>query len=839
MHDFSLDVAVEEAASPPLHIAPQANESYSSPKNRHSADCDVTHDLLYPTYGVCSAVVAMDTAVGQKAVRTLSECEADQNKRRRKDPQLAFWLERILHWFPELHTKTYFVPPVHFCRESVVVDSVAGEPVAFQVPVPGLLPASSQSPKPCTANGCCLSSQPGGAGAPEAPPVSRLLVGQASSPQNGSWSPNRQNAGQGRTAQHVDFTACCLWSSLRDRPGKPMKIGDGQVRDDRAQQHVLHCLRALADRRDDVMMVLSELKYENYLRKLRARKSSKASKAKIPEEETYPTSYSIADTRMQRGDFDVLIIHKTHGILVGEIKSTGDNLDELCLGDERTRILTAKMKQVVGQLDKAEAVLRHLMKDLPSVRISKTVFLPHVTRDQLLQVMQQNSELAKTVCDCLGSKDVAEAVSLCLCSDQLSSTATPWKVTSEVQDHLTEWWRRRVLSEGPDQNMSDNMYEQLVARSDDDEDIGTDNYCEVFIKQLNHTLAAGGRTEGDGEGEGKVYRHDYDLVDKDTPEGAAKELATHATNGSLYVIADEAGPDLSQKYRGRPFSDLCTSLLGKVPGLHMWAAAMRHGHKPDCLRKESLTIPLRCPPVVVREVEMAEEIRTGDVLPYVTGLALTAPTDGPRVRVLVHRGHKAIFPEYCVECGRATADVLMNDLHVGVQGVQSATGQKASRGESSSPPPLKYRDVLVLCPHPHTDTPFVRALRDRDLPVQIVPEKPDDDMIRAVALATRDVVTVSHWTNVHGLERKVIVGLAPDAGVYHRLQQMSRCTAQLICMSNLLRVLFDNLDDHLIHNNSRSNNSEVHVFSLVSEKTPEEHTTASAATVQDNSKQLG
>lgn len=167
------------------------------------------------------------------------------------------------------------------------------------------------------------------------------------------------------------------------------------MRDDRAQQHLLHCLRALADRRDDVMMVLSELKYENYLRKLRAKKSSKASKAKIPEEDAYPTSYSIADKTMQRGDFDVLIIHKTHGILVGEIKSTGDNLEALCLSEERTRILNDKMVQVVGQLNKAETVLRHLMKDLPSVRISKTVFLPHVTREQLLQVMQQNSELAK------------------------------------------------------------------------------------------------------------------------------------------------------------------------------------------------------------------------------------------------------------------------------------------------------------------------------------------------------------------------------------------------------------------------------------------------------------
>lgn len=167
------------------------------------------------------------------------------------------------------------------------------------------------------------------------------------------------------------------------------------MRDDRAQQHVLHCLRALADHQDDVMMVLSELKYENYLRKLRAKKSSKASKSKISEEDAYPTSYSIADKTMQRGDFDVLIIHKTHGILVGEIKSTGDNLEALCLSEERTRILNDKMVQVVGQLNKAETVLRHLMKDLPSVRISKTVFLPHVTREQLLQVMQQNSELAK------------------------------------------------------------------------------------------------------------------------------------------------------------------------------------------------------------------------------------------------------------------------------------------------------------------------------------------------------------------------------------------------------------------------------------------------------------
>lgn len=107
-----------------------------------------------------------------------------------------------------------------------------------------------------------------------------------------------------------------------------------------------------------------------------------------------------------------------------------------------------------------------------------------------------------------------------------------------------------------------------------------------------------------------------------------------------------------------------------MPGLHLWAAAIRQGHRPTLLHLETLTHPLRCPPSVVREVQQAEEMQNNDVLQYAEDVTLTSPTDGPTVTWLLHGGqqHGGAHPEYCEECGMATADYLRNKLNVGKSG---------------------------------------------------------------------------------------------------------------------------------------------------------------------------
>ncbi|KAK7503919.1 hypothetical protein BaRGS_00005042, partial [Batillaria attramentaria] len=56
--------------------------------------------------------------------------------------------------------------------------------------------------------------------------------------------------------------------------------------------------------------------------------------------------------------------------------------------------------------------------------------------------------ITMNLCQCLNAVDLSVAVERCLCSDQLSSTS---------------WWRHAVLDNGPDVNMTSQLYETLVA----------------------------------------------------------------------------------------------------------------------------------------------------------------------------------------------------------------------------------------------------------------------------------------------------------------------------------------------------------------------------------------
>ncbi|XP_070188591.1 uncharacterized protein [Littorina saxatilis] len=248
---------------------------------------------------------------------------------------------------------------------------------------------------------------------------------------------------------------------------------------------------------------------------------------------------------------------------------------------------------------------------------------------------------------------------------------------------------------------------------------------------------------------------------------------------------------------------LVARLAESVPGLHLWAAGVRHDAIPPSLRPEPLTVPLRCAPSVLREVQTAVGRMTGGIHNY-SDSGVPAPGDGLRVIRLSHHGnaHTGRWPAECRQCGKEVAAELRR-LGVG------------SGGNSlpNSPAPLSYCDVFIITRSSELQDDIkddagrvtsrasgvVRGLRDEGLPVCVLGEQ-DWRHNRArlerdlhdVAVAATDRVTVTDYNYVHGLERRVVVmlpgrnkendeGLSDEViDLTDRLWAASRCTTQLI-----------------------------------------------------------
>ncbi|XP_025112767.1 uncharacterized protein LOC112575259 [Pomacea canaliculata] len=118
-----------------------------------------------------------------------------------------------------------------------------------------------------------------------------------------------------------------------------------------------------------------------------------------------------------------------------------------------------KLKVAMTQLDKAEAMLSHLVSDIaPGLRISKTIAVPNLTRHQVQQAVSDDLQLTQDLCRCLGTVEPADIPGLCLCSDQTG------EVSSDGLKEMENWWQRRVTEAGPDSHMTCHVYKTLVAR---------------------------------------------------------------------------------------------------------------------------------------------------------------------------------------------------------------------------------------------------------------------------------------------------------------------------------------------------------------------------------------
>ena len=138
---------------------------------------------------------------------------------------------------------------------------------------------------------------------------------------------------------------------------------------------------------NEVIFVISQLAYVNYLKD-------------VPEHlrGLLPTPKDMEKENQHRGDFDLLIIHRYHGLFACEVKAVGDKLAGNT-ESETNEIISKKIVRAVEQLRKAEKVLRHLVSlHEPPPRVNKCLMLPNLTRDVLRRVLHASPQLKQVKC---------------------------------------------------------------------------------------------------------------------------------------------------------------------------------------------------------------------------------------------------------------------------------------------------------------------------------------------------------------------------------------------------------------------------------------------------------
>ncbi|XP_025112758.1 uncharacterized protein LOC112575254 [Pomacea canaliculata] len=335
-----------------------------------------------------------------------------------------FWIQWVEAAFPDLDSRAYFLPPVYFNRVPMTRQSAAGQNVLV------------------------LQSTP-------KPPVKLMGLEENLGDLLSSSEINTSSNVDEKTSNHLKTVP----SPAQDSIPQPAPVQDSDIRNDAAMQRVLFSLQKLSEKTKEVLVGISQLQFGQYL----GEPCYAAAAKHLPRPDTLPSPLS---RKRKEGDFDVLLIHRQYGLVICEVKAFGDNLKDLSMKQQDIdKNIRKKLKDAITQLDKAEAMLSHLVSDIaPGLRISKTIAVPNLTAHQVQQAVSGDFNFAQDMCRCLGTTDLSAITGLCLCSDQMSDHTTPGDVSSDVLREMENWWQRRVAETGPDSHMTCHVYKTLVAR---------------------------------------------------------------------------------------------------------------------------------------------------------------------------------------------------------------------------------------------------------------------------------------------------------------------------------------------------------------------------------------
>ena len=270
--------------------------------------------------------------------------------------------------YPDFERRTICVPPVHFNKVPYVRGTVPGTGQSALVlqqpsgaaPVNAVRPVSQLPGATPVLNAVRPVTQlPGATPVLNVPPVSQRPV--------------------------IPETQYSLWPKESQPQATPVRVQDTDLHDDFAQNYVLANLVELGNARHEAMFILSQLSFGSYLNQ----PSYAAAAALLPKPTDLDPRY------LWDGEFDIVLIHRRHGILIGELKSVG----RVQAGVRRTRAqadtdVVKRVWKAVRQVDRSEAVVRHVVDGVArGLTVRKTFLLPYVGRLQLQRVLTTNSLL--------------------------------------------------------------------------------------------------------------------------------------------------------------------------------------------------------------------------------------------------------------------------------------------------------------------------------------------------------------------------------------------------------------------------------------------------------------
>jgi hypothetical protein len=163
------------------------------------------------------------------------------------------------------------------------------------------------------------------------------------------------------------------------RPAVPVLL-DSDARDDSTHVRVLRCLQDLPGFETEVMFIISQMDFGQYLNQ----PTFAAAAA------TLPTPIQLS-RHLHRGDFDLLLLHHVYGIIVSEIKAIGDQPSHLT-----QQSLLDRVRKAVRQLKKDVTVLNHVTSDMPTPpRVLATLMLPNISTAQLQSALATDPQLSQ------------------------------------------------------------------------------------------------------------------------------------------------------------------------------------------------------------------------------------------------------------------------------------------------------------------------------------------------------------------------------------------------------------------------------------------------------------